>query len=154
MLKYGIIVLAIAMALDFTLGQFFEIRNRTLYQVVDYSTTLLYFILITLILLGLYKLKFWWKWLFVIPIFSLFLIGGTMAVLFRKIGNEIDVKEDTKVLYVHKTDPRRKIIEQVYWTGFTADKRHNDTILVREINSYFRLSRKVDSKEMVKELNH
>ena len=88
---------------------------------------------------------------------SLFFIGCIYSYyqlpFFSKMPNEIRIKDDTEILYRDKRNSKKKVILQEYWTGFTGDSNHTDTIRVYELNSSIRIIQKADLEEINSDSN-
>ena len=127
---------------------FFEIRSESFYDFTIIFCCIILVLISIQLFIGLYKLQSNWKWLIVIPLFSFALFAFLLSSFFDKMPNEIRVKEDTEILFLYKNQPRKKIIRQMYWTGFTGDRYHSDTIRVYELNSSLRIIRKANLDEL------
>ncbi|MEI6950117.1 hypothetical protein V9K67_23225 [Paraflavisolibacter sp. H34] len=136
----GTISLCFYLVIDEVFKDLFEIRNSNFYFYVHKSSALILVAILSLLVFGLYKLRSNWKWLFMLPVFFFLLVVTVIEFLLPDFPNQITIKEDTEILFVDRSNKNKKIIRQAFWTGFTGDSYHSDTIEVNEINAYFRIS--------------
>lgn len=57
---------------------------------------------------------------------------------------EDTINSDREVLYINKKDTGTKIIQQVYYTGFTVDKENYDTVKTKQLFKDVRWTEKFD----------
>ena len=105
---------------------------------------LVVFWIFLLVTIGLFKLKTHWKWLIIIPFTLLFVLIAVLGFLFRDMPNEINIKDDTEILYVNKRNPKKKIVLQEYSTGFLGDSFHRDTIHTFQLSPSLRIVWRAD----------
>ena len=147
-LKIGLITFICFVIIEIIGDTFFEIRSKALYDFVIYSENIILLLTFVILMIGLYKFSKSWKWFIIVPLLFLVIFIIIFSIIFNKMPNEITIKEDTEVLYVNKNNPCKKIIRQAYFTGWTGDHYHSDTIRVYELFPSLRIIQGMELKNI------
>jgi len=76
-------------------------------------------------------------------------------LFYIQLIGEKAVKEDKRILFVDKSNPNRKIVEQAYYTGITRSNMNLDTVLTWNVIGNVRWTKPIgtdaiDTSEWIK----